>query len=288
MTLSNQKSFNSILSVAQNMIRSAAYHSQSAVTPEMIETELLKLESMMPQDFALIDRNALVDELIRRSSRTVGDNATLSSDEDHVPWLNAKRKENWKYWQRYSEHMEERIPWTALDALDVATDEILSQLEDPTRKGAWDRRGLVVGHVQSGKTGNYTGLICKAADAGYKIIIVLAGLHNNLRSQTQIRLDEGFLGFATIADASELPAVGVGLIDRDISIRPRAFFIFIESLSVLKINRVAQDASNAITAWDGPSTCRSLICERIIMKNALMLQPIEVTMATSTRLLPQK
>ena len=84
------------------------------------------------------------------------------------------------------------------------------------------RRGLVVGHVQSGKTGNYTGLICKAADAGYKIIIVLAGLHNNLRAQTQIRLDEGFLGFATIADADELPAVGVGLIDKDMSVRPNA------------------------------------------------------------------
>lgn len=97
-----------------------------------------------------------------------------------------------------------------------------SQLEDPTREGAWDRRGLVVGHVQSGKTGNYTGLICKAADAGYKIIIVLAGLHNNLRAQTQIRLDEGFLGFATIADADELPAVGVGLIDKDMSVRPNA------------------------------------------------------------------
>src|SRR5690606_24099363 len=75
---------------------------------------------------------------------------------------------------------------------------------------------------QSGKTANYTGLICKAADAGYKIIIVLAGLHNNLRTQTQIRLDEGFLGFATIADAEELPAVGVGLIDADIEIRPNA------------------------------------------------------------------
>ncbi len=131
---------------------------------------------------ALVDRDALVDELIRRSSRTVGQNATLSSGENHIPWLGAERKKGWIYWKRYSEYMETRIPWTARDALDVATDEVLSQLENPTREGAWDRRGLVVGHVQSGKTGNYTGLICKAADAGYKIIIVLAGLHNNLRA----------------------------------------------------------------------------------------------------------
>ena len=60
----------------------------------------------------------------------------------------------------------------------------------------------------------------KLRDAGYKIIIVLAGLHNNLRSQTQIRLDEGFLGYETKSNANDLPRVGVGLIDTDPSIRP--------------------------------------------------------------------
>lgn len=222
MTYSNQKAFDSLLSMAQNMIRLAAERAQTAVTPEIIEKELTKLAVLMPEDLALIDKNALVDELIRRSSRTVGDNATLSSGEDHIDWLDSDRKKDWRYWRRYSEYMEAKLPWTALDALDVATDEVLSNLEDPTREGAWDRRGLVVGHVQSGKTGNYTGLICKAADSGYKIIIVLAGLHNNLRSQTQIRLDEGFLGFATISDEDDLPPVGVGMIDGDKSIAPNA------------------------------------------------------------------
>src|SRR5690606_3009098 len=118
MTISNQKAFDSILSMAQNMLRLAAERAQSAVTPEMIERELNKLAIMMEEDFALIDRNALVDELIRRSSRTVGANATLSSGEDHVAWLDAERKKGWTYWQRYSEYMEARIPWTALDALD--------------------------------------------------------------------------------------------------------------------------------------------------------------------------
>lgn len=222
MTLSNQKAFDSILSIAQNMLRLAVERTGSVVTPEMIRKELNKLAPIMEEAFTLIDQEALINELIRRSSCTVGENATLSSGEDHIAWLDAERKKGWTYWRRYSEYMEARIPWKALDALDVVTDEVLSQLENPTREGAWDRRGLVVGHVQSGKTGNYTGLICKAADAGYKIIIVLAGLHNNLRAQTQIRLDEGFLGFATIADAEELPAVGVGLFDKDTSIRPNA------------------------------------------------------------------
>ena len=81
-------------------------------------------------------------------------------------------------------------------------------------------RRLVVGHVQSGKTGNYSGLVCKAADAGYKIIIVLAGLHNNLRSQTQIRLEESFLGYETSSVGEFGIPVGVGVIDSDSKIQP--------------------------------------------------------------------
>lgn len=221
MTVPSRRAFDSILSMAQNMLRLESERAKSPISPEMIEKVLGKL-AIIEDDFTHVDRDALVDELIRRSSRTVGTNATLSSGEDHVAWLDADRKQGWAYWRRYSEYMEPKLPWVALDALDVSTDEVLSQLEDPRREGAWDRRGLVVGHVQSGKTGNYTGLICKAADAGYKIIIVLAGLHNNLRTQTQIRLDEGFLGFATVSNADELPPAGVGFIDSDTAIKPNA------------------------------------------------------------------
>jgi hypothetical protein len=84
-----------------------------------------------------------------------------------------------------------------VNRLDDVTDQILGRLENPKRTGTWDRRGMVVGYVQSGKTANYTGLICKAADAGYKVIVVLAGTDDSLRSQTQLRLDEGLLGFDT-------------------------------------------------------------------------------------------
>ncbi len=82
-----------------------------------------------------------------------------------------------------------------INKLDNLTDDILDRIPNPSTSGAWDKRGMVVGQVQSGKTGNYTGLINKSADAGYKLIIVLAGMHDSLRSQTQIRIDEGFLGF---------------------------------------------------------------------------------------------
>ena len=62
-------------------------------------------------------------------------------------------------------------------------------LEDPRSPEGFAIRGLVIGHVQSGKTQNFSALIAKAADAGYKIVIVLSGLHNTLRQQTQRRLE---------------------------------------------------------------------------------------------------
>lgn len=86
---------------------------------------------------------------------------------------------------------------------------ILGLLQDPTSEGEWKRRGLVIGHVQSGKTANYMGVITKAADAGYKFIIVIAGIHNNLRKQTQQRVDEGFVGRSS--DPENRVNIGVGL-----------------------------------------------------------------------------
>src|SRR5204863_5620409 len=79
--------------------------------------------------------------------------------------------------------------------LDEVSDRTLGLLGNPREAGVWARKGLVLGNVQSGKTANYLGLICKAADAGYRVVIIIAGIHNNLRNQTQSRVDEGFIGF---------------------------------------------------------------------------------------------
>lgn len=99
------------------------------------------------------------------------------------------------YWDRYRLLLEQKdFPPNVLSSLDQVTDRLVGLLQNPEKEGESDRRGMVVGHVQSGKTANYTGLICKAADAGYKLIVVIAGIHNNLRNQTQQRIDEGFIG----------------------------------------------------------------------------------------------
>ena len=105
-----------------------------------------------------------------------------------------------------------------ITSTDGVTDRILDRMGNPHDSNSWDRKGMVVGHVQSGKTANYTGLVCKAADAGYRLIVVIAGIHNNLRNQTQARVDEGFVGRDTgrleQRDTRERPKViGVGAFD---------------------------------------------------------------------------
>ena len=194
---------------------------RASVTPSLIAENIDRVLVLNPKWREELNRAAVTDELIRRFSLWIGQDVTLQNTEGHKDWLTAERKEGWKYWQRFRDWLERKLSIVAVDALDRSSDSVLSLLEDPIREGPWDRRGLVVGHVQSGKTGHYSGLICKAADAGYKIVIVLAGLHNNLRAQTQVRLDEAFLGFKTSAiDGDCLAPIGVGEFDSDQGIRP--------------------------------------------------------------------
>lgn len=97
------------------------------------------------------------------------------------------------YWRRQRSYLIDRLGWNQSDvgSLDDATDQILSHLEDPRPQGPtqFDVRGLVMGYVQSGKTANFCALAAKAADAGYKLVIVLSGIHNSLRLQTQRRIN---------------------------------------------------------------------------------------------------
>ena len=148
-------------------------------------------------------------------------------DNDNInPWIISKWSENVdnrKFWSRYRDYLAEdkKIAPKVISRLDELTDNILDRLADPDAHDQFDKRGLVVGHVQSGKTSNYVGLITKAADAGYKLIVVLAGIHSTLRSQTQLRIDEGFLGYDTVTNRSfneNNNLIGVGKIDR----RPQA------------------------------------------------------------------
>lgn len=184
-------------------------------------------------------------ELLTREFETVHgvtmrDGAALQ-EQGFEPWLeDARSRIHPYYWERYrrllvSKHFSRHV----LATLDNVTDRILGLLEDPAKDGRWDRRGMVMGHVQSGKTANYTGLVCKAADAGYKVIVIIAGIHNNLRNQTQRRIDEGFIGTdSTGRLRGLLPAqslLGVGRFDSQR--KPNSF-----TTSQRDFNRVIADS----------------------------------------------
>ena len=126
-------------------------------------------------------------------------------------WVRRREDIAWTYAAAYENYLL-KDGWAPrmVQSLSDVTARILGHLQDPHSEGTtWNRRGLVIGHVQSGKTANYTGTIARAADAGYKFIIVIAGIHNNLRKQTQERIDEAFIGRSS--DPDDRRSIGVGL-----------------------------------------------------------------------------
>lgn len=114
-------------------------------------------------------------------------------------WLEDKKSQlQLSFWKAYKVYLNKKnFAGTTINKLDELTDDILARIGDPSKRGAWDKRGMVVGDVQSGKTSNYLGLINKAADLGFHIVIIFSGLYESLRQQTQERVDEGFIGIVS-------------------------------------------------------------------------------------------
>lgn len=150
------------------------------------------------------DSDRLVKHLETIFGTTQGDGHLLRGP--LAEWYPAEKASiDFYYWNRLEKYWKDRsiLPVNVIRSVDQVTDEILGYLGNPRDKTGWNRRrGLVMGHVQMGKTTNYSALISKAADAGYRIIIVLAGLTNSLRYQTQVRLDKTFVGKSSISDAT--------------------------------------------------------------------------------------
>jgi hypothetical protein len=105
------------------------------------------------------------------------------------PWYPGTRANN-VFWPRLRAHLASN-GWTSSDIeeLDKASNIVLASCQSPWQAKS-SGRGLVIGYVQSGKTTNFTAVMAKAADAGFRLVIVMSGLTKSLRNQTQRRLDE--------------------------------------------------------------------------------------------------
>lgn len=135
--------------------------------------------------------------------------------EDHISWLTEKRNNqiDWNYTDRYIRLLENKgRSEEIIENVKASTYEILGKMGDP-RATAFYSKGLVVGNVQSGKTENFNGVINRAIDAGYRLVIVLSGIMDDLRRQTQTRIELDVVGDGVIDERSNtFGPKGVGTI----------------------------------------------------------------------------
>ncbi len=181
------------------------------ITDEVLLSVIEKASAINIVEGLTFDKQELFE--ILRADFSIGKGEITILSDDIEPWLNeGKANINFELWNRYKLYMSENDPSFPINDLDDFTDKILDKCVNPKDNNSWDRRGMVVGHVQSGKTSNYVGLINKATDAGYRVVIVIAGTISSLRRQTQERIDVGYIGRNSSAfiRENENRIIGVG------------------------------------------------------------------------------
>lgn len=140
-------------------------------------------QMMMPDE--------VIDRLVERHNAEATRIFTLREPlgigrETTPPWYVGPQRDD-RNWPAFRATLARSLSPDAVDRIHEASEKVVAMLDHPATR-RFDSRGLVVGHVQSGKTSNFTAVACKAADRGYRLFIVLSGIHNSLRRQTQTRL----------------------------------------------------------------------------------------------------
>ena len=210
MTIEERKIVENLLDALKRVIDSQLSFSEQVVE---IRTKLNdSLTIFCPQ----VDKNDPdLDELVKESVVIV-ENEPIVFDKGYNPWLQeVKSSITWNYYDRYEKYLvkTKKWNWGTITSINETTDIILDHMHNPKTDAFFGIKGLVMGDIQSGKTANYTALINKSLDCGYKLVIVLAGLTKDLRSQTQKRLDKEVLGYETRPNFQKGNPIGVSLVD---------------------------------------------------------------------------
>ncbi len=144
----------------------------------------------------ITENSDLVDKVVARhleiaeQKRHIALDRAIGEPESGTSWYTGPNYDIDKFWPSLKKSLEDDPDWIeAVPSIDSSSTDVVSLLADPHSE-VIGTRGLVLGHVQSGKTANFTATIAKAGDAGYRLFIVLSGVHNALRRQTQLRLDQ--------------------------------------------------------------------------------------------------
>ena len=207
------------LNICENMARMIIKSKIGDTNPseDDIKNAIEEVAKLMPMEES---EKTYVEKQLQASYKVRMDMGnSVINDVTYHPWIASRRAEiNFYYWNRYYKYLEVDQGWKTdvIDTLGQVSDDILDLCGNPAEEGRWKRKGLVLGDIQSGKTSNYLALCNKAADAGYKIIILLTGTIEGLRKQTQERVDAGFVGLNSrnvLKKNPEKKYVGVGSID---------------------------------------------------------------------------
>ena len=211
----NHDKVNSIVNMVRNLI--AAREMTDVLTDDIINSlidEVLNLGISCSNE----DLEACRRDLKYRYAIESTPGSIILNDYDQEEWYTERKDEiDQKFWLRYKDYLidEKGFSPNIVSKLGNETldQNLMNHLLDPEIKSESPilRRGLVIGDVQSGKTSTYIGLICKAADAGFKVFILLTGTIESLRKQTQERVEEGFIGIDMSDMTTGGKRVGVGL-----------------------------------------------------------------------------
>ena len=177
----------------------------TAVTQAKLQNSQLDVND---EELAAIKRNITYKYQIHTT-----EGVSILSDYDQEDWYEERKADiNPVYWERYRNYLITKKGFAPNVVTDLGNEtldqKLMNYILDPKAEyeGAVIQRGLAIGDVQSGKTSTYIGFLCKAADAGYKVFILLTGTIESLRQQTQQRVEEGFIGI----DMTTKEHVGVG------------------------------------------------------------------------------
>lgn len=203
----------------RRVLNSVVLKRDSEIGQEDLNEKALKVWNLLLEG----DTNLSVPEVLR-IAQDVGEQNRLKLEptgeiraEDFRPWLEDRlTSTDLSHWRAYRGILEDQgRSNNVLQHLDSQTNRIVELMGDPLAAGPWSRKGLAIGEVQSGKTATYAGALNKAIDLGYRIVIVIGGHTEDLRRQTQERLDHDLIGrntsHADVASAANIsPNIGVG------------------------------------------------------------------------------
>lgn len=217
----NQERVNSIVGIVRNLIEARGI--ANTLTEEKIDQLIGEAIGFIGISCPDEDIESCKRDLKYRYMIQSRPGSKILNDYDQEEWYSDIKDEiDQKFWLRYKDYLidEKHFSPNIVSKLGNETldQDLMNYLLNPNIETDVPilRRGLVIGDVQSGKTSTYIGLICKAADAGFKVFILLTGTIESLRKQTQERVEEGFIGIDMSDPATGGRRVGVGMDNQDI------------------------------------------------------------------------